>query len=240
MADDDAYHYHLLIQVADTPLGVFMQRVGSRYARAVQKRMATTGHLFENRYHALLVDVDTYFLELLRYIHLNPVRAGLVALPETYRWSSHGAYLGIRSSGWVHCDFALLMFHADPLSARVHYRQFVEDRIDAPRNQTFYAGHPAEPRVLGDDRFLATLPMPPGLRCSTVTLPEIALAICTELAVSLEELRSVRQHRQLSRARGLIAARALSSRAATVSDIARFLNRERSTVVRAAQRYAGG
>ena len=132
------------------------------------------------------------------------------------------------------------MFHDDRISARARYRQFVEDHIDAPSNASFYAGHPAEPRVLGHDRFLAELPISPGLPRATVTLPEIALAICTALAVSLEELRSPRQHRQLSRARGMITARALSSRAATVSDIARFLNSERSTVIRAAQRYARG
>ena len=83
---DMTNHFPLLIPVADTPLGVFMQRIGARDARAVHTRVATTGHLFENRYHALRVDVDTYLLELLRYIHLNPVRAGLVAMPEAYRW----------------------------------------------------------------------------------------------------------------------------------------------------------
>ena len=109
-----------------------------------------------------------------------------------------------------------------------------------PSNPSIYAGHPAEPRVLGDDRFWVTLPILPGPPRATVTLKEITLAICTELAVSLEELRSRCQHRRMSRARGLITARALSCRAATVSDIARFLSRERSTVIRAALRYAPG
>lgn len=87
-------HIHLLVQVADRPLAALMQRVGSRFARLMQKELTTTGHLFENRYHALLVDVDHYFLELLRYIHLNPVRARIVTKSEDYRWSSHRVYLG--------------------------------------------------------------------------------------------------------------------------------------------------
>ena len=113
---------------------------------------------------------------------------------------SHDAYLGIRSPGWVHCDFVLSLFHDDRISARARYRQFVEEHIDAPSNASFYAGHPDEPRVLGDDRFLATLPISPCLPRATVTLPEIALAIGTAPAVSLEALRSPRQQRQLSRA----------------------------------------
>jgi putative transposase len=75
-------HVHLLVQVGERPLGRLMQQVGARFARTIQKELRTTGHLFENRYHALLVDVDNYFLELLRYIHLNPVRAHIVSLPQ--------------------------------------------------------------------------------------------------------------------------------------------------------------
>lgn len=78
-------HVHLLVQVADQALGNLMQRVAIRFARATQKHLSTTGHLFENRYHALLVDVDSYFLKLLRYIHLNPVRARIVQSPQQYR-----------------------------------------------------------------------------------------------------------------------------------------------------------
>ncbi|MGH8175253.1 MAG: transposase [Steroidobacter sp.] len=68
-------HVHMLVQVSEQPPGRLMQRVGARFARCIQKEFHTTGHLFENRYHAVLVDVDSYFLELLRYIHLNPPRA---------------------------------------------------------------------------------------------------------------------------------------------------------------------
>ena len=110
-------HIHLLIQVTDVPLGSFMQRISSRYARAVQARVPTTGHLFQNRYHALLVDVDRYFLALLRYIHLNPVRSGLAENPADYRWSSHRAYLGRATVGWLVTDFGLRLFDGDTARA---------------------------------------------------------------------------------------------------------------------------
>jgi REP element-mobilizing transposase RayT len=62
-------HLHLLVQVAEQPLGRLMQRVGTRFARRIQRELSTTGHLFENRYHALLVDVDSYFLELPPFLY---------------------------------------------------------------------------------------------------------------------------------------------------------------------------
>jgi REP element-mobilizing transposase RayT len=150
-------HIHLLIQVADTPLGAFMQRIGTRYARAVQARVPTTGHLFQNRYHALLVDVDRYFLALLRYIHLNPVRAGLVSDPEDYRWSSHRAYLGLADCHWLETEFGLRMFNAHIAGARDRYRAFVVQAIGSPRDPQLTAPTRGEPRVLGDDVFLQTL-----------------------------------------------------------------------------------
>ena len=64
-------HIHLLMQVSDVPLGAAMMRIASRYARATQKHRPTTGHLFERRYKAILLDEDSYLLELIRYIHLN-------------------------------------------------------------------------------------------------------------------------------------------------------------------------
>ena len=89
-------HVHLLIQVGDVPLGRIMLRIASRYARTIQQRFYTTGHLFERRYHSILVDADECLLELLRYIHLNPVRAGMVDNIAAYPWSSHHAYVGTR------------------------------------------------------------------------------------------------------------------------------------------------
>ena len=100
-------HVHALLQVRDTPLSRIMLLIAGRYARSVQARLETTGHLFEKRYHALLVDADEYLLTLLRYIHLNPVRAKLASSPDDYPWSSHHAYVGNRCEPWVTTEFAL-------------------------------------------------------------------------------------------------------------------------------------
>jgi REP element-mobilizing transposase RayT len=229
-------HIHLLVQVGDRPLGDLMQRIGTRFARAMQKRTRTTGHLFERRYYALLVDVDSYFLELLRYIHLNPVRAKMVSSPEQYPWSSHHDYLCSQPRGWVTTGLGLRMFSEDAGRARDLYVAFVLDDIDAPSNPSLYRGHDKEPRVLGDDRFLAKLNLSLPHRDPCVTLEQICMDVCREFDVTLEALRSVSRKRSLATARGAIAARAVDGRIATLSDVARFLHRSVAALSRSAER----
>jgi putative transposase len=120
-------HLHTLLQIADRPLGEIMQPIAMRYARHRHKILRTTGHLFERRYRAELVDTDAYFLELLRYIHLNPVAAGIVTDPALYPWSSHKLYLGIEALPWVTTEFGLSLFAADDQHSRLSYAEFVRD-----------------------------------------------------------------------------------------------------------------
>ncbi len=139
-------HVHLLMQVGDTPLGRLMLRIASRYARTLQARFHTTGHLFERRYHSVLVDANEYLLELLRYIHLNPVRAHIVTTPVDYHWSSHHAYLGIRAEPWVTTEFSLSMFHAERHAALQAYRHFIDSELSQPSPSPLQHRNPHDPR----------------------------------------------------------------------------------------------
>jgi putative transposase len=230
-------HLHLLVHVADQPLGALMQRVGTQFARMIQKELATTGHLFENRYHALLVDVDAYFLELLRYIHLNPAHARIVDVPEQYRWSSHRVYLGKIEQPWVHTDFGLSLFSRDLIQAREGYKCFINQQIGAPSDASKFEGHPKERRVLGDDVFLDKLSIPVLNRYPKTTLDQITNDICNRLSVSREQVKSANQDRVLCAARAMIAKRAIDEHVANLSEVARFLNRSASALSRAIVRY---
>src|SRR6185295_2587591 len=97
----------------------------ARYARYFQRSFGTKGHLFERRYHALPVEDDSYLLELVRYIHLNPVRAGLVAHAGEYEWSSHRTYMGVVVRHWVRAERVLHIFGRDESAARATYARFV-------------------------------------------------------------------------------------------------------------------
>jgi REP element-mobilizing transposase RayT len=229
-------HLHLLVQVGALPLGALMQQVESRFARFVQKGIPTTGHLFENRYHALLVDVDSYFLELIRYIHLNPVRAGIVDTADMYLWSSHRTYLGKVEQPWVETAFALRLFSDDLAKARLLYANFINEQVGA-LDSSDIRGHPKEPRVLGDDRFLDKLTIPILRRHPTTTFEQLVHDVCTEHGITIDHLRSSGRHHDASKARAHLAQRAIAQQVASLSEVARYLYRSVSALSRAVDRY---
>ena len=92
-------HVHLLIETGQVPLSKILQGINQRFTMYFNWRHGTVGHLFQGRYKAILCDRDAYLLSLVKYVHLNPIRAGIVRRPEEYRWSSHRAYLGLSRDG---------------------------------------------------------------------------------------------------------------------------------------------
>ena len=100
-------HVHLALQAGETPLSAGMQNLGLRYTQHLNARLRRVGHVFQGRFKAFLVDQDAYGLALVRYLHLNPVRARLVRAPAAYRWSSHRAYLGREGLAWLSTDWVL-------------------------------------------------------------------------------------------------------------------------------------
>ena len=115
------------------PLSKIMQNVAFRYTRWVNKRQGRIGHLFQGRYKAILVDAKGYLLELIRYIHLNPVRAGLVRHSEEYPWSGHRAYrrrayLGDERLPWLSTEWVLGQFDKRLPTCRARYERCVQIR----------------------------------------------------------------------------------------------------------------
>jgi hypothetical protein len=133
-------HIHIAIQVGETPLSRIMQNLSLRYTTWINRRMNRSGHLFQRRYKAVLVDADSYLLELVAYIHLNPVRAAMVTSPEEYRWSSHTAYLGTGIVPWLTTEQVLTMFGARRGLAVKQFSQFVGERTGDGRNKEFHQG----------------------------------------------------------------------------------------------------
>lgn len=229
-------HVHLLVQVSDVPLGLAMMRIAGRYARETQRRRPTTGHLFERRYRAILVDAESYLLELVRYIHLNPVRAGIAADPRDYFWSSHCAYLGKSTPGWLTTEFVLAMFHAQPSRARQAYRRFVLAGIGRRTDEGLIAGRRDDPRILGNDRFLQNVQRhwrPPTTR----TLDSLIKSLCRRHGACPEDLAAPGRRRDIAQLRAVIAHHALALRVATLSDLARRFDRSASTLCESLEHY---
>jgi len=144
-------HVHLLIETLNTPISKIMQLINLTYTQYFNKKYDKVGHIFQGRYKSFLCDRDEYLLSLVRYIHLNPVRAKLVKKPDQYRWSSHKDYL-IGAKGLVDNDRVLRIFSEKGLQARRRYSDFIVDAIGEGRNEAFYRG--IGQQVLGSDKFL--------------------------------------------------------------------------------------
>jgi putative transposase len=227
-------HLHFLVQVGESPLGRLMQQIASEYARAFQQNLTTTGHLFENRYYATLVDSDAYLLEALRYVHRNPVQAGVVSDAAHYRWSSHASYLGPGGDPWVTTDFALATFSNDRARAIALYRAFVDSVPPADIAKELAALEQGIP-VLGKPDFIAQHLAP---RPTPASLEVILSDACRHFSVTRDELRSPIRTSRLVTARAWIAHTATRGAVATMAAIARELNRDESTLRSAMRRYA--
>jgi REP element-mobilizing transposase RayT len=217
-------HVHLAVRVADAPLGRLMHLLASRYARRKQRQVPTTGHLFERRYRAKLVASDRYLLALVRYIHLNPVRAGLTADPGAYRWSSHRAFLGLAPTDLLDIELGM---DGQAGSRVTTYQAFMASE---PAVDEFDHIHPAAkpPRriLLAQPGCTEDAPAVPPLR----DLAAIVLEVARESGLAVTEIRSPGRRPSLVRARAEIARRALREGVASLSQVALHLGRAPSSL----------
>ena len=135
-------HYHLLLETPAGNLSQIMQHINSAYTTYFNVKRKRAGHLFQGRYKAILVEADEYATELSRYIHLNPVRAGMAARPEDWPWSSYRGYIGQgKAPEWFKREFILGYFGKKAADAVKRYRAFVEDLLgkeyESPLKATF-------------------------------------------------------------------------------------------------------
>jgi REP element-mobilizing transposase RayT len=121
-------HVHLLIKEEQENLGQIMKRIGSSYAYWYNCKYQRTGHVFQDRYKSEPVEDDKYLITVIRYIHNNPIKAGMVTKPEQYRWSSCSKYYGEKEniSGLTKTDFVLSLFSEKKNLAIKEFRQFMQ------------------------------------------------------------------------------------------------------------------
>lgn len=192
-------HYHLIIETPEKNLSKIMHYINSSYTTYTNVKRKRSGHLFQGRYKAILVDKDHYLLELSRYLHLNPVRANMALTPEEYPHSSYRSYVTGQIENIVSRDTILEMMTGKRKDAPDRYRNFVESALGeeiASPLQKVYGGI-----ILGDEGFirdalarveLERIETPEvshgkALR-STMGLEEIISACCEYFEVAREEI----------------------------------------------------
>jgi hypothetical protein len=141
---DTHEHAHLLIFSGKTGLSAFMRKLLTGYAVRFNRRHRRVGHLFQNRYKSVVCEENPYLLELVRYIHLNPLRGSVVKdweeLLKTYRWSGHGVLAGKFRNDWQETEYVLRLFGGERKKAIRIYLRFMKEGKDMGRRPELVGG----------------------------------------------------------------------------------------------------
>jgi putative transposase len=217
-------HFHLLVETIDGNLSRGMRQLNGVYTQHFNHRHNQVGHLFQGRYKAVLVQKDSYLLELSRYVVLNPLRAGMVRQLEQWPWSSYPAVMGmIEAPPWLDTDWLLVQFGKQRKRARQKYDQFImqgkgmRSPLEATRHQL----------LLGDDAFVERFQQeeqPEQLR-------EYSKSQRRVLALPLSEYE--KQYKTRNEAMAV----AYQSGAFTMREIAEYFGIHYMTVSRAVRQY---
>ncbi len=230
-------HIHLLIQVKEIPLSRIIQNLSFRYTRYINSSRKQTGHLFQGRYKALLLDADNYLQQLVRYIHNNPVRARIVTHPDKYEWSSHTDYLGTTNHPWLTTVYVLKQFAETETRARKLYNQFQQQGLNEQHKPEFQQGT-AQGRILGDDRFVDTVLNKTSQRSPRkVSLKDILNVVCKHYECEQIDLSSKSKSRPITEARAVAALLVRESDDHSLTELSRGIHRDLSTLSQAAARF---
>ena len=146
-------HYHLLVQTPESNISRAMRHLNGVYTQRYNRTHHCDGQLFRGRFKAILVEADSYLLELLRYIHRNPLEAGLVDSLQRYNWSSHKGYLSrAKKWDWLHKRFPLSLFSTNHGESIRLYNKFITQKVPDEINRIL--GRGKLPPVLGTKKFL--------------------------------------------------------------------------------------
>lgn len=149
-------HYHILVQTPDANLSRCMRHINGVYTQRFNSAHALDGQLFKGRYKAMVVAEDDHLLQLVRYIHRNPVRAGMTEKPEGYEWSSHKGYLSkAKRWDWLYKQAILSMLTKEPKEQIKKYRTFMGE--DEDKDFLRLLSLKKWPSILGDNAFIEEL-----------------------------------------------------------------------------------
>jgi len=220
-------HVHLLVESAKPPLAKFMQGLQQSYSQYFNLKHHKSGHVFEGRYKAIICQRDEYLLELIRYIHLNPVRAGMVNAPEQYRYCGHHTYLQGEATEIIDPARVLSM-----LGGKQAYRRFVYQGLEEGHKEEYYEVE--DQRFLGKQGFgekmLKKEPAEARKASSRWSIKTVTRELAKVLDVEVQTLRSPDRSWAVSRARTIIGYVLVHRLGYRLSDVAGYFGRDMATV----------
>ncbi len=232
-----ANNVRFAVEISDVPVGRLVQRIAAQHSRRIHRKLGRSGHLFERGYRTLVIDGEKFLPALVRHIHLMPVRSGLVADAADYAWSGHRAYLKLAKVPWLTTNVVMKMLGRGSRNALEAYRKFMTEADEAQDIERFERSSPREPRVLGDERFLSCLALKSRPKRRIGSIDQLIDGVAALLDVARSEMLSPSRRRRLSLARALATWHATRSGIATLTEVARRLDRDPSTLSVAMERY---
>ena len=227
-------HIHLAIQVADISISRIIHHLAFRYTRYINRLYKRMGHLFQGRFKSILIDDVIYLKELIRYIHLNPVRAGIVSNPEHYFWSSHRAYIDLDEFVWLFKNRVLEKFHHEREDAIKNYQKYVFKGIGIKTEYDFKSGYTQG--MLGNQEFIEEILVSAECSKQKVELSDLIAKVCNSCNLNLEELISLKKLAPQSHARALLALLVRESKHLSLVDLGKLLRRDPSGLTKLANR----
>ncbi|MEA3465882.1 MAG: transposase [Thermodesulfobacteriota bacterium] len=249
-------HVHLLVRSSDYGLAHFMRRLLTGHATTFNLRYKRHGHLFQNRYKSIVCDEECYFLELVRYIHLNPIRAGIIKTLEelrSYPWCGHAALVNRTYKSWQNRDAVLLHFGKKKKHAKENYELFLADGLNQGERPELIGGglrrsqpevgevndqpEAYDDRILGNGAFVEQILQQNEVN-STLVSPhekqhlgdEFVKLTCMDKSITLQEIQSGSRCQAVSQARRIIATELVQEYGWSSTAVARCLGVSTSAI----------
>ena len=225
-------HMHLVVQVSQEPLASTIRYAASQYSRKINLREQRTGHLFERRHGAFLVQEDSYLKGLIRYIHNNPIRADMVKNTDQYPWSSHLAYTGQLQKSWLETRAVLRIFGTTRRIAQLRYIAFMQANDNEDLSRYRNGGDEKDEVLEGQTASFCNVALQEP-QTTTSTLESIIRhnLQCNDLTEVM--LTGPSRARYITKVRTDIAIESLEQGIANIAELSRRLNRSESAISQA-------
>ncbi|SHJ08998.1 dnaA protein helix-turn-helix [Malonomonas rubra DSM 5091] len=230
-------YLQLVIEVDETPLSRIMQQLGFRYTRWYNDYHQQNGHLFQGRYKAILIDPEVHLLNLVREVHLAPVRNGEESDPMRFAWSSHRAYCGREKVIWLSTDRPMLQIEETGIKALMRFHSYVNEGSQQEATEDFTRGSAYDPRVLGSDDFVRGVFKLSRQKYKPKVNPEKVQRIVLErYKLTEDELAAPGKNRHCAEARAYLAWLYLETGCDTLTALGEQLGRDVSSLSSAVRR----
>lgn len=237
-------HFHLIIQTQSDDLASGMHALAFRYAQYFNKKYNRRGYLYQGRYKAVLVQTGTYLRRLVRYLHLNPVRANIVCRPEGYMWSSYRAYIGSDAYTWLNTSIVFDAFGDSP-RAPERMIEYTLMNDEESRVELIEIRKSLQSGAYGDHEFLEKwhpklnwdkIQAQTDLEKANISLEDVIQVVCSQLDVTLDAIRSDKRPKTLLHARMILACLTQELGLGSLPTLGRLISRDPTSLAKLARK----